>query len=175
MLKKLILFIILIIVVLAGYAMTKPDTFRVERSIVIDAPANAVFEQINDLHEWTNWSPWEHIDPNMDRKHSGANAGLGAIYEWQGNNEVGQGRMEIVKSLEPELVKIKLDFIKPFEAHNFSEFTIKAEDNSQRVTWAMYGPQPFITKLMTVFVSMDQMVGKDFEKGLSKLRATAEE
>jgi uncharacterized protein YndB with AHSA1/START domain len=156
------------------YAATKPDAFRVQRSATIPAPPQAVFDQIADFHNWLAWSPWEKIDPNLKRTYSGPASGVGAVYEWVGNKNVGQGRMEIKEAVPGSRVLIQLDFLKPFEAHNTAEFVLEPKGSDTHVTWAMTGRQPFLFKVMTVFVSMDAMVGKDFEKGLANLKALAE-
>ena len=168
--------VVLIVVVVAVLALaaSKPDTFRVQRSTTIKAPPETIFPLVNDFQRWGGWSPWEKMDPAMTRRHSGAASGAGAVYEWEGNKKVGQGRMEIVESTPPRKVAIKLDFLKPFEAHNISEFALEPEGDSTNVTWTMHGPAPFMSKLMTVFVSMDRMVGKDFETGLANMKAIAE-
>lgn len=155
-----------------GVASTKPAQFRVQRQTRIGAKPDAVFALINDFHNWARWSPWEPLDPAMAKTHSGAPAGVGAIYEWN-SQKVGQGRMEILES-RPDLIKIKLDFIRPFEAHNVAEFTLAPQAEGTEVTWAMHGPQTFMGKVMSVFISMDAMVGKDFEKGLANMKAAAE-
>ena len=167
---------IVIAVIIAGVliaAATKPDTFQVRRSAAIKAPPEKVFALINDFKAWTAWSPWENKDLAMKKTLSGAAAGRGAIYEWEGNNQVGKGRMEITDSAPDARVLIKLDFYKPFEAHNTTEFTIAADGAGSRVIWAMYGPQPFMARLMGLFFSMEKMVGPDFEAGLAKLAAAA--
>jgi hypothetical protein len=110
----------------------------------------------------------------MKETFSGAASGKGSVYEWSGNNKVGQGRMEIIDTSVPNRVAIKLDFLKPFEGHNTAEFTMNPKGDSTEVTWAMYGPQPFMSKLMCIFINMDKMLGADFEKGLSNLKAIAE-
>jgi uncharacterized protein YndB with AHSA1/START domain len=157
-----------------GYAAMRPGSFRVERSARIDAPPDRVFAVINDFHEWPSWSPWEEIDPAMNRTHSGPTNGKGAIYEWKGNKKVGEGRMEITESIPSQKVGIKLDFLKPFEAHNNVEISLAPSGKSTDVTWAMFGESPFLMKVMGLFMSMDKMVGKDFEKGLAKLKARVE-
>ena len=156
------------------YAATQPDTFRVQRAISIKAPPEKIFPLINDLHSWGAWSPWEKMDPAMKRTFSGAASGKGAVYEWEGNHEVGKGRMEIMESSPPSKVVIKLDFIKPFEAHNIAEFTLESKGDSTNVTWAMHGPNPYIAKVIHIFFSMDSMVGKQFEAGLANLKTIAE-
>jgi hypothetical protein len=173
MIYAVLAFVALVAAVL-GLASMKPDHFRVFRQSTIQAKPDAVFALINDFHHWPKWSPWEHIDPEMKKTHSGAAAGQGAIYEWNGNNKVGQGRMEILESRANEAIKIKLDFLRPFEAHNNAEFTLAPKGDATEVTWAMTGVSPFVMKVMHVFVSMDSMVGKDFETGLANLKTNAE-
>lgn len=177
MLKLLAIVAGVLFVCVAGvmvYAATKPDTFRLARSTSIDAPPEAVFPLINDFRNWREWSPYENLDPRLERNYEGPTEGLGAVYAWTGNKQVGQGRMEIVESNLPDKVRIKLDFFRPFEAHNIAEFDLHNDDGATKVTWAMTGPQPFLAKLMSVFVDFDSMVGKDFEVGLENLKAVAE-
>ncbi len=174
MLKIIAIAILVAVVAILIYATTKPDTFRVERTSTIKAPPEKVFALIDDFHRWTIWSPYENKDPDMKRTHSGAASGKGAIYEWDGNKNVGKGRMEVIESSPPSRIVIKLDFLAPFEAHNTAEFTLQAQGDSTQVTWAMYGPANYVSKLMTVFFSMDKMVGDDFAIGLANLKAAAE-
>ena len=174
MIKKIAIVIAVLLAALLLFATTKPDSFRVERATSIKAPPEKIFSLINDLHNWTAWSPYEKKDPAMKRIHSGAVMGKGAAYGWEGNNDVGKGSMEIVNSSSPSKVTIKLDFVKPFETHNIVEFTLAPKGDSTNVTWAMQGPAPFISKVMQVFIDMDDMVGKDFEAGLVNLKAAAE-
>src|SRR5688500_11900387 len=157
-----------------GYAATRPGGFRYSRSAHIDAAPEKVFATVNDFHHWPSWSPWDELDPNMNRTHSGAPSGKGAVYEWSGNKKVGQGRMEITTSTPSQLVGIKLDFLKPFKAHHTVELTLTPSGNGTNVTWAMFGANPFLMKVMGVFMNMDRMVGKDFEKGLARLKAHVE-
>jgi len=164
----------LVVAVLVAAAL-QPDTFRVQRSTFVNAPPDKVFALIDDFHAWGSWSPWEKLDPGLRRTHSGAPSGQGAIYAWVGNPKVGSGRMEILESSPPSRLLIKLDFLKPFEAHNQAEFALVAEAAATRVTWAMTGPQAFPMKLMGLFMNMDRMVGNDFEKGLASIKAIAEE
>jgi hypothetical protein len=143
------------------------------RSIEVKAPPARIFALINDLHGWAAWSPYEKKDPDMKRTFSGSPAGKGAVYEWDGNNSVGKGRMEIIDAVVPSKVTIKLDFIKPFEGHNIADFILVPRGDTTEVTWLMHGPTPFVSKLMQVFVNMDTMIGKDFETGLANLKAMA--
>ncbi len=158
---------------IAAYAATRPDSFRLERSIVIAAPPDKILPLIADFHRWAEWSPYETIDPTMTRTFGGEPRGVGATYAWSGTGKAGAGRMEITGQTA-ESVTIKLDFSKPFEAHNIAEFTAKPEAGGTHVTWAMHGPSPFITKLITIVVSMDRLVGKDFESGLANMKQVAE-
>ena len=166
-----------VVIVLAAvliFAATRPDTFRVQRATSIKAPPEKIFALIDDFHNWGSWSPYEKLDPAMKRTQSGAASGKGAVYEWQGDSKVGQGRMEITDASAPSKVVIQLDFIKPFEAHNIAEFTLEPKGDSTNVTWAMHGPAPFVTKVIGLFCNMDKMIGKDFETGLANLKALAE-
>jgi len=150
------------------------DTFTVERSTTIDAPPKRVYEQIVDFHNWPSWSPWEGMDPQMQRTYSGAEAGKGSKYAWSGNRKVGQGSMEITDTAEPSHVDIDLIFEKPFKSHNTTVFSIDREGSGSRVTWSMTGENTVATKLMGMFKSMDKMVGPDFEKGLARLKTATE-
>jgi len=156
-------------------AATKPDSFSVQRAAVINAPAERVFPLIADFHEWRKWSPWEDRDPALKRTYDGAERGKGAVYAWEGNRNVGSGRMEILEANAPSLVKIKLDFLKPFEAHNIAEFTILPQGNATNLSWVMRGPAPFMSKVMQVFMSFDKMIGKDFETGLARIKSVSEQ
>jgi carbon monoxide dehydrogenase subunit G len=150
------------------------DTFRVERDIAIAAPAEEVFGFIVDFHRWVAWSPWEGIDPNMRRTYSGPDAGRGATYEWEGIRKVGKGRMEILDAEQSTDVRIKLDFITPFKAQNVTRFTLRQEGDTTLVNWSMTGPKTLMSKVMGIFMSMDKLVGRDFEKGLAQLKSEAE-
>jgi len=156
-------------------AATKTDTFSVQRATTINAPAERIFALINDFRQWGNWSPWEHRDPAMKRSFDGAERGKGAVYAWDGNRNVGAGRMEILSATSPSAIVIKLDFIKPFEGHNTAEFTILPQGGASDVTWVMHGPAPFMSKVMQVFMNMDRMIGRDFEAGLANLKKVAEQ
>jgi uncharacterized protein YndB with AHSA1/START domain len=166
--------VVVLIAALLGVAATKPNAFRVQRAATIKASPERIFPFINDFHTWNSWSPWEKIDPAMQRTYSGVASGAGAIYEWEGTNKVGKGRMEITSTVPPSKVIIKLDFLKPMEGHNTAEFTLEPHGDSTNVTWAMYGPSQFASKVFQVFVSMDKMIGKSFEIGLANLKALAE-
>ena len=156
------------------YASTRPDSFRVERSTAMNAPPEKIFPYIDGLKRWTEWSPYEGRDPAMKRTYGGAESGKGAVYAWDGNDNVGKGRMEIVDSTPPHRVVIKLDFLKPFEGHNMAELTVEPKGSQTIVTWAMYGPSTFMTKLIGIFMDMDDMIGRDFAAGLAKLKTVVE-
>jgi Polyketide cyclase / dehydrase and lipid transport len=160
-------------------AASKPNTFSVERAISVKAPPEKIFPLINDFHQWVSWSPYENKDPAMKRSYSGAESGKGAVYGWEGNSNVGAGRMEILEtqSLESSAaskILIKLDFFKPFEGHNTAEFTMLPQGDATNLNWVMRGPAPFISKLMQVFMNLDHMIGKDFEVGLANLKRLTE-
>jgi uncharacterized protein YndB with AHSA1/START domain len=177
MLKTLAIIVVVVLVVIAGiliYASTRPDSFRVQRSTSIKAPPQKIFAMINDLKAWATWSPYEKKDPAMKRSFGAVTAGKGATYEWDGDKNVGKGHMEIVEAAPPNKVVIKLDFLKPFEAHNTAEFTLEPKGDTTLVSWAIYGPSAYITKVMGLFFNMDTMIGKDFEVGLADLKAAAE-
>ena len=168
-----ILFAILVAAILV-YAATRPDSFRIERSATIKAAPEKVFPLINDFHQWEAWSPWEKIDPGLKRTYEGAASGKGAVYTWNGNKDVGAGRMEIVESTPASKIVLKLDFTAPFAANNAVEFILERQGETTRITQAMYGPSPFISKLMGLFFSIDKMVGDKYEQGLASLKAIAE-
>lgn len=174
MVKTLLWGIAVAILGLLGYASTRPDSFTVERSTSIQAPPERIYPLIADFRQWRAWSPWEKLDPTMKRSYSGAQSGQGAVYAWEGNPQVGRGRIEIRSARPSSSVDIQLDFLSPFEAHNTASFTLVPQAGVTEVAWTMRGPMPFISKVMGVFVSMDQMVGKDFEAGLAHLKAAAE-
>jgi hypothetical protein len=166
----LILWALLALVVLALVtAATRPDHFRVERSRVLPAAPAAVLAQLQDFRCWAAWSPWEAIDPSMQRSYSGASSGPGAVYDWTGTGKAGAGRMEIVAA-STEQVLIRIDFFKPFRAHNTVAFTLLPQDGTTQLNWAMYGPSPFVSKLMGLVFNMDRMIGRDFDKGLAQLQ-----
>ena len=162
------------IVAVLVLAATKPDALRVQRSVSIKAPPERIFPLISDFHQWLAWSPYEQKDPAMKRSYSGAESGKGAVYAWDGDKNVGSGRMEILEVASPQKIVIKLDFFTPFEGHNTAEFTMLPQGNATNVHWVMNGPSRFITKVMQVFFSFDKMIGKDFEAGLASMKSLAE-
>ena len=155
-------------------AAAKPARFSVQRAATVKAPPDAIFPLINDFHQWGTWSPWENKDPAMKRTFSGAASGTGAAYAWEGNKNVGSGRMEILDASAPSKIVIKLDFFAPFEGHNTAEFTMLPQGDATTITWLMHGPAPFMNKMMQVFMNLDNMIGKDFEVGLANLKKLTE-
>lgn len=164
----------LVVVVLALIVAMQPSEFRIERSAVIAAPAPAVFAQVDDFHNWKAWSPWAKLDPAAKNSFEGAPSGKGAAFSWAGNNKVGEGRMTITESRPNELIRIKLEFLKPFDATNTAEFTFRPEGERTAVTWSMYGHNNFISRAVFLFVNMDKALGGEFEKGLASMKSAAE-
>lgn len=175
MFKWIALVVVVAVVVVLVLAASRPDSFRVERTALIQAPPEKVYALIEDFHVWPQWSPFEKLDPDMKRTFSGAEKGQGAVYAWAGNSKAGEGSMKIVETTPATRVTIALDFLKPFKASNTAEFTLLPRDGGTEVTWAMYGPSPFVTKIIHLFFSMDSMVGKDFEAGLASLKRLSEQ
>jgi hypothetical protein len=165
-----------IALVVAGLAVValQPSEFRVTRSSIITAPAPVVFAQVNDFRKWDAWNPWARLDPAMRQGYAGAPAGVGAVYTWAGNGEVGEGRMTITDSRPHELIRIRMEFMKPFAATSTAEFTFRPEGDGTRVTWSMAGENGFMAKAIHMVVSMDRMIGGMFEKGLAAMKAVAE-
>jgi len=174
MIKKIVFGIVAVVAAILLFAATRPADFRIERSARIAAPPEELFAMISNLRRWRDWSPWENIDPDMQRAYSGAPLGKGAVYAWEGNGDVGSGRMEIVEVDPARRVKIQLDFIAPMEAHNTAEFALQPEGDTTNVTWAMYGRNNLVGKLFGLFMDMDAMVGDAFETGLANLKKLAE-
>lgn len=174
MTSVLVVILVIVLAVLA-FIVTRPAKFRVERSTIVSAPPGEIFSLVNDFHQWNRWSPWEKLDPNLQRSFTGASSGAGAGYGWVGNRRVGEGRMTIVQADPPSRIDIKLEFIKPFAATNTTIFTLAPVDAGTRVTWAMEGENTsFMSKAFAAFGNMDKFIGKDFEKGLANMKAEAE-
>lgn len=173
MLKIIGITVLVVVGAVLVFAAFRPDSFRVQRAVAIKAPPEKIAAVLGDFHGWQAWSPWEKLDPAMKRRYSGAEKGKGAVYAWQGNSEVGQGRMEITEAASSR-VAIDLDFVKPFEAHNKVVFTLVPKGDATEVTWAMQGPLPYVAKVVHVVFDMDGMVGKQFETGLANLKTVAE-
>lgn len=173
MLTTIALVIAAVIAAILIYAATKPNAFSIARTAIIQAPPEAIFPLINDLRSHSAWNPFEK-DPNAKRNFSGAPVGKGSVYEWDGNRDVGAGRIEITDAVPPSRIVMKLDMRRPFKAHNVVEFTLQPGGGSTGVTWAMHGPQPYLAKLMSTFMNCDKMVGGQFEQGLASLKVLAE-
>jgi len=163
-----------IVVVLAAVAALQPSEFRVARTATISAPAPAVFAQVNDLRKWQAWSPYDKLDPGMKKTYEGAPAGTGASYSWAGNSQAGAGRATITESRPDDLIRIKLDFVKPFAGSAIAEFAFKPEGNRTIVEWRFAGTNNFLCRAIGLFVNMDKMVGNQFEEGLAKLKSVVE-
>jgi hypothetical protein len=174
MLVKILIAVVIVLAVLAAYVATRPAEFNVTRSASIAAPAPAVFVHVNELRNWQAWSPWAKKDPQMKQAYEGPAAGVGAVTSWQGNKDVGEGRMTIVESRPDALIRIRLEFFKPFAATNSAHFTFTPEAGGTRVTWTMQGQNNFIGKAMGVVFDFDNMIGGDFEQGLAGIKQIVE-
>ncbi len=174
MIKIIAIIAVLLIAGVLVFAATKPDVFQVQRTTSIKASPGKVYALINDFKQWDAWSPWERKDPAMKRSFGATTSGKGATYAWEGNKDVGKGRMEITDAVTPSQIRLKLDFETPFEAHNIVTFTLEPRDGGTQITWLMEGPVPYFAKIIHVFINMDRMVGSDFEAGLASLKALAE-
>lgn len=174
MISYLLIGLAVALILLMGVIATRPATFRVTRGVSIAAPAAAPFAQVNVLRNWDAWSPWAKRDPNMKMTYAGPAEGEGASYAWEGNNQVGSGRMTISESRPGEMIRIRLEFLKPFKATNTAEFIFKEENGATLITWSMDGNNSFIGKLMSLIMNMDKMIGGDFETGLAGIKAIVE-
>jgi hypothetical protein len=174
MLLTIILILAAVILVFAGIVAMQPADYRVSRTATISAPPATVFSQVNDFHNWKAWSPWAKLDPNALNTFQGPDAGTGSIFSWAGNNKVGEGRMTITESRPNELVKIALEFVKPFRSNSTSQFAFRPENGHTVVTWSMDGKNNFIAKAFCMFMNMDKMLGGEFEKGLADMKKVAE-
>jgi len=174
MLKKILIGIAAVIVLFVIIVAVQPAQYQVTRSATIPAAPSVVFEHVNDLHKWDAWSPWAKLDPAMKTTFEGPQSGAGASYSWVGNKQVGEGKMSITESRANELVRLKLEFIKPFASTAMTEFTFKPEGEHTSVTWSMSGEKNFMSKAFCLFMNMDKMVGGDFEKGLTGLKSAVQ-
>ncbi len=173
MLTALIIIAIVIIAFLVIASM-RPSTFSLQRSINVNATPEKIFPHLNDFKNWGAWSPWEKMDPELKRGFSGSASGKGAHYSWIGNKKVGEGNMEITRSIPSSNIELNLNFLKPFKASNVTEFKITQNGNTSNVNWEMRGPLNLFMKIMHMFMNMDKMVGKDFEAGLANLKSIVE-
>ena len=171
--KKFVLAIACVVAVVLIFAATRPDTFRIERSTTIKATPAKIYGNLVNLHKWTAWSPFEHRDSSMKTTYGGPMKGKGAWSAWEGK-KMGKGKMEITEVQSPSKMVMALDFEAPMKAHNTIEFTLQPDGKATKVTSVMEGPNPYIAKVIHVFMSMDRMVGRDFESGLANLKAVSE-
>jgi uncharacterized protein YndB with AHSA1/START domain len=168
------LIIVLLVAAVLIYGAMQPSRFSIFREANIKASPAEVFKQLNDFRHWAAWSPWEKMDPNLQRSFTGATTGVGAKYAWVGNKKVGEGSMEITESEPSRRMQLDLHFLKPFQADNVTEFSLAPADGGTHVKWEMRGHTPFMLRLMKIFMDMDKMVGKDFEAGLANLKSLVE-
>jgi uncharacterized protein YndB with AHSA1/START domain len=173
-LKKVLIGLAVIVVAFLGLVAMQPPDFRIARTTTIDAPPSVVFAQVNDFHKWEAWNPWAKVDPAMKQAYAGAPVGAGAVYTWAGNSEVGEGRMTVVESRPNDLIRIDMEFLKPFASTSVAEFTFRPEGDRTAVTWSMSGKNGFVARALCVFMNMDRMIGGQFEKGLAQMKAASE-
>jgi len=174
MLKRIVIVLVLVVGGFLAYAATRPDTYHVERSANINAPAAVVYGELEDFKNWQAWSPWEKRDPTMKKTYEGPAAGTGAIYSWVGNDKVGEGKMTLTDSKANSHVGIELEFLKPWQQKNTTDFTFETNPAGTQVRWGMTAPMGFMGKAFGLFKDMDQMIGPDFEKGLAQLKTLSE-
>lgn len=174
MLKKILTGFAVALLIFLGFVALQSNDYHVTREIKINAPATAVFAHVNDLHKFNEWNPWAKLDPAAKQSYEGPQSGVGAVSIWDGNSDVGAGRMTITESMPPTIIRMRLDYTKPFQGMSNAEFQFKPEGSSTVVTWSNSGKKSFIPKIICVFLSMDKMIGGMFEKGLSQLKVTLE-
>ncbi|MGA8891025.1 MAG: SRPBCC family protein [Anaeromyxobacteraceae bacterium] len=176
MLKKILAVFVAVAFLAAIFVASRPSTYRIERSAVVNAPVEDVYPNVVVFRKWSRWSPWAKLDPNMAVDYAGPKGGVGSVYHWKGNDKVGEGRMTMTGALKDDLVQIKLEFLKPWEQTSETTFKFAREGAAQtRVTWTMTGTHDWVGKLFALFMDMDKMVGGDFEKGLANLKQVTEE
>ena len=174
MLPQILIGLAALAVVFVIVVALRPAEFRVTRATRMSAPPLDAFAQVNDFHNWEAWSPWAKIDPTMTTTYDGPTAGVGAAYSWVGNSKVGEGRMTLLESRPSDLIRIKLEFVKPFKATNVAEFTFHSEGDQTVVTWSMTGQNNFVSKAFHLLMNIDKLVGGDFEKGLAAMKSVVE-
>jgi Polyketide cyclase / dehydrase and lipid transport len=174
MITKIVMVMPIVVVAFAGIVALRPSEFRVTRTARMRAPASAIFAQVNDFHKWEAWNPWGKLDPAMKQEYQGAPGGTGAVYTWAGNKEVGEGRMTIIESRPNDLIRINLEFFRPFAATNIAEFSFRPEGDQTAVTWSMSGKNNFMGKAIHLFMNMDKMIGTQFEHGLAQMNSIVE-
>ncbi len=174
MLKKILAVVLVVVLLFAGFVVTRPSEYRIERSVVVHAEPQNVFPSVVMFRRWDQWSPWAKLDPNMKVEFGGPKGGLGSTYSWKGNDKVGEGKMTMTGALKDQVVVIKLDFVKPWEQTADVRFDFEPVPDGTRVTWVMSGKYDFVGKLFAVFMDMDRTVGPDLEKGLAALKQLGE-
>jgi hypothetical protein len=174
MIKKALIFLAVAILGLAGYVAMQPDNFRIERRMIVNAPPQDVFAQVNDFRKWDDWSPWAKLDPDATVAFEGPRAGPGAVFKWAGNAKIGQGTMTLVANKPGEFVRVDVEFVKPFEGRSTSEFTFRPQGDRTQVTWTSQGPMTFLSKAMCLIMNMEKVLGPDMEKGLVQMKNVAE-
>lgn len=174
MILKVLAALAFLIAAVLLFAATRPDTFQIQRSVVIQAPPEKIFPLLNNLHNWPQWAPQDKDDPSIKRTFSGPDSGTGAVSDWSGSGNTGRGRMTIIESVPPKRTIVQVDWVKPFATRNLNQFSLEPEGSSTRVTWGMQGPNLYVMKLLSVFINMDRMMGAHFETGLLNLKAAAE-
>jgi len=173
--KRILLVLAAVVAIFAVFVATRAGQFRLERSLVINAPASEIFPRVASFQKWTRWSPWANLDPGMKVEYSGPKSGVGSVYYWKGNDKVGEGRMTMVSAVKDQAVEIKLEFIKPWEQTSMTRFDFQPDVAGTKVTWSMTGERDFVGKFFGLFMDMDKMVGPDFEKGLLALKEKVDE
>jgi hypothetical protein len=174
MLFQIILVVAVLVAAFLMIVSLQPNDFRMSRSIIINANQAVIFPYINNLHKWDDWSPWAKLDPDCKNEFEGPDAGVGAVFKWEGNKKVGKGIMTIIESNQNELVQIQLEFLKPFKATNLAQFTLRPELNETHVTWSMFGKNSLIGKVISLVMNCEDMVGKQFDQGLATIKSLAE-
>jgi hypothetical protein len=174
MLIKILIGLAVVVIGFVVVVVTRPTDFRVARSLVMNAPPEAAFAQVNDFHNWNDWSPWAKVDPNAKVIFEGPASGVGAVFRWDGNKDIGSGSMTIQESRPSDLIRIRLEFLKPFAAVNTTEFTFTPQGGQTLVTWSMYGKNGFLGKAIGLFMDCEKMVGPMYEKGLASMKGIVE-
>lgn len=174
MLKKILIALVVLVAIFAVVVAMQPADFRYERKMTMNAAPETIFPLVNNFHQWEGWSPWAKIDPDAKTSYEGPDEGVGAIFKWDGNKNVGTGRMTVVESEPNERINIKLDFFKPFEGTHTAEFTFAPAGTQTEVSWSMYGRNDFIGKAMGLIIDCEKMMGDMFNQGLAAIKAIAE-
>lgn len=174
MVKKILLALAVLIIAFLVVVWFQPDSFHIERSATMAAPASAVFEQVNDFRKWEKWNPWAKLDPQAKNTFEGPAAGPGSIFRWAGNSDVGEGSMTILESRPNELIRIKFHMVKPLEDTAITEFIFKPDGDKTAVTWNMSGQNNFLEKAFCLFMNMDKMIGEKYDEGLANIKGIVE-